>query len=260
MLKNPLALKNDQVKCLALEVAMIDVLLDFLFPQEVCCICRKPGKYNTRRPWCKECQEKMLQMQCSCPTCDKCGKYLENGASLCADCQKTPPGFELARSVGPYNEPYRIAIKVLKFMGRKHLAYCMGDMMAEKVQSEPRFMPIDLIVPVPISSGGLKQRGFNQAELLARQVSKRLKVKMDPRIIYRVKDTPSQVELSREEREKNLQFAFQIEDNRKVYRKNILLVDDVYTTGSTSRECTRVLLEAGAARVCIITWATGKGY
>lgn len=241
---------------------MIDMLLDILFPQEVCCICRKPGKYSSRRPWCHECQDKMLEMQCSCTTCDICGKFLENGEGLCTcnDCRKAPPGFAIARAVGPYEEPYRIATKVLKFMGRKHLAPRMGDMMAGKVQAEPRFMPIDLIVPVPISKGGLKQRGFNQTELLARQISKRLGVKMEPHIICRVKDTPSQVELSREEREKNLLFAFKIEDTKKVYRKNILLVDDVYTTGSTSRECTRVLLEAGASRVCIITWATGKGF
>lgn len=239
---------------------MIDMVLDIMFPQEVCCICRKPGKYSSRKPWCHECQEKMLQMQNSGPTCDICGKYLDNGAVLCTDCQKKRPQFDIARAVGPYDEPYRIATKVLKFMGRKHLAPRMGNMMAKKVQAEPRFMPIDLIVPVPISRGGLKQRGFNQTELLARQMSKRLGIKMDAQVICRVKETPHQVELSREEREKNLLSAFEIEDTKKVYRKNILLVDDVYTTGSTSRECTRVLLEAGASRVCIITWATGKGF
>jgi len=239
---------------------MFDLVLDIMFPQEVCCICRKPGRYGSRHPWCDECQEKMLQMQGSCSTCDICGKYLENGEHLCTDCQKNPPHFAIARAVGPYDEPYRIATKVLKFMGRKHLAPCMGNMMASQVEAEARFMPIDLIVPVPISKGGLKQRGFNQTELLARQISRRLGVKMEPQLIRRVKETPPQVELSREEREKNLLSAFKIEDTKKVYRKSILLVDDVYTTGSTSRECTRVLLEAGASRVCIITWATGKGF
>ncbi len=241
---------------------MIDLVLDVLFPQEVCCICRKPGRYGSRHPWCRECHEKMLQMQCACITCDVCGKYLEHGEGLCtcADCQKTHPYFDIARAVGPYDEPYRITTKVLKFMGKKHLARRMGNMMAKRVQEEPRFMPIDLIVPVPISRGGLKRRGFNQTELLARQISKKMGLRMEPQIIHRVKETPSQVELSREEREKNLLFAFKIEDTKKVYRKNILLVDDVYTTGSTCRECTRVLMEAGASRVCIITWATGKGF
>lgn len=239
---------------------MIDRVLDIVLPQEVCCICRKPGRYGSRQPWCKECQDKMKELQCACSCCEVCGKYLEKGINLCKDCRENPPLFTIARAVGPYDESYRIATKVLKFMGKKYLAPRMGDMMARQIQAEPRFMPIDLIVPVPISRGGLKQRGFNQTELLAKQISKRLNLRMDPYVICRVKDTPPQVELSREEREKNLLFAFEIKDSKKVYRKNILLVDDVYTTGSTCRECTRVLLDAGASRVGIITWATGRGF
>ncbi|MDD4802889.1 MAG: ComF family protein, partial [Syntrophomonas sp.] len=180
--------------------------------------------------------------------------------TLCTDCRNNPPQFEIARAVGPYEEPYRIATKVLKFMGRKHLAPQMGSMMANVIKQEPRFGQIDLIVPVPISQKGLQQRGFNQTELLARQIGKELGIKMDSTVIERVKETPSQTELSREEREKNLLCAFRITDKSNVLNKNILLVDDVYTTGSTGRECTRTLLKAGAARVCIITWATGKGY
>jgi ComF family protein len=135
----------------------------------------------------------------------------------------------------------------------------MGTMMARKVQSEPRFGAIDLVLPVPISQDSLQKRGFNQTELLARQIIKELGVKMDNSVIIRVKETPHQTELSKEEREKNLFSAFEIRDTNKIACKNILLVDDVYTTGSTGRECTRVLLAAGAAQVSIITWATGKG-
>jgi ComF family protein len=185
---------------------------------------------------------------------------LEEGDTLCVDCRNNPPQFDVARAVGPYEEPYRIATKVLKFMGRKHLAPQMGHMMVEIIKQEPRFANIDLIVPVPISRKGLQRRGFNQTDLLARQISKELGVKMDSTVIHRVKETPSQTELSREEREKNLLCAFEVTDKKRVANKNILLVDDVYTTGSTGRECTRTLLGAGAARVCIITWATGKGF
>ncbi|MDD3364548.1 MAG: ComF family protein [Syntrophomonas sp.] len=239
---------------------MFDPLLDILFPQEACCICRKPGKYGCRQPWCQECADKMIELQCSCSICEKCGKYLEEGKTLCTDCRNNPPQFDVARAVGPYEEPYRIATKVLKFMGRKHLAPQMGNMMVKKIEQEPRFGKIDIIVPVPISHKGLQKRGFNQTELLARQISKELGVKMDSTVIHRVKETPSQTELSREEREKNLLCAFEVTDKKKVSNKSVLLVDDVYTTGSTGRECTRTLLGAGAVRVCIITWATGKGF
>jgi len=238
---------------------MVSRLLDILFPQEYCCICRKPGKYGSRQPWCRECMDKLIELQCGCGICQKCGKYLEGGGNLCEDCRQNPPQFDMARAVGPYEEPYRIATKVLKFMGRKHLAPQMGAMMADKIKQEG-YGKLDLIVPVPISKLSRQRRGFNQTELLAKQISKDLGVKMDSGIISRSKETPSQSQLSKEDREKNLHYAFDIKEKKKVANKNILLVDDVYTTGSTGRECTRMLMEAGAARVCIITWATGKGF
>lgn len=239
---------------------MVNLFMDILFPQTCCSICREPGRFGTRQPWCPTCHETMVNMQHSLPVCMKCGKYLERGGKRCLDCQQNPPEFAIARSVGPYEQPYRIAIKVLKFMRRRHLAVRMGDMMADVVIQEPAFMPIDVIVPVPISAGNLKVRGFNQTELLGRQISKIIKVKMDNNILYRIKETPSQRELTRAAREKNLLHAFQVRDSRKIAGKNILLVDDVYTTGSTTKECTRTLLDSGAERVAVITWAIGKGF
>ncbi|HZK43211.1 MAG TPA: ComF family protein [Syntrophomonadaceae bacterium] len=239
---------------------MLDFIADIIFPQNVCCLCRKPGLYSTRNPWCKECYNNMLDMQLYLPICSKCGKYLEEGEGLCADCANNPPQFHVARSVGPYSEPYRIAIKVLKFMGKKKLAVSMGHMMAITVKNEPNFWPLDVIVPVPISKGRLKQRGFNQTELLAKQISKDLRLGVNNKALKRIKETPAQRELNKEEREKNLLCAFVIEDNKDIYKKNVLLVDDIYTTGSTSKECTRTLMRAGANRVSVITWATGQGF
>lgn len=239
---------------------MINFLMDLILPQSQCCLCRQPGKFNTHKPWCSECQGNMEELKNSLHLCEKCGKYLEKTDELCRECTFNPPPFDIARAVGPYQDSYRLAIKVFKFMGRKCLGVKMGHMMAERVKSEPRFQPVDLVIPVPISRGNLQQRGFNQTEVLAEHMAHELHMKMDAHSLVRIKETPSQRELSREEREKNLLFAFAIKDKAKIYRKNILLVDDVYTTGSTSRECARVMLEAGAERVCVITWATGIGF
>jgi competence protein ComFC len=239
---------------------MINSILDLILPQSQCCLCRKPGKFNTGKPWCPECQERLEALQECLPLCGKCGKYLETGGPLCRECRNSPPPYDVARAVGPYQDAYRLAIKIFKFMGRKYLGVRMGHMMAGVVKNEPRFWPIDLVVPVPISKGNLIERGFNQTEVLANSIARELRLKMDADILVRVKETPSQRELSREEREKNLLFAFAIKDKAKIYRKNVLLVDDVFTTGSTSKECTKVLLEGGAARVCVITWATGRGF
>lgn len=115
-----------------------------------------------------------------------------------------------------------------------------------------------MIIPVPSTKASIKQRGFSQTELLAQQISKELKVKMYPHLLIRVKETPSQRECTREERE-NLLQAFDVRKADCIKGKNILLVDDVFTTGSTSRECARTLLDNGANQVNVITWATGKG-
>lgn len=234
--------------------------LEILFPQEYCSICRSPGRYNAKQPWCQECMDQMIELQCSGVNCQRCGKYVQDGSNLCADCRREAPEFELARAVGPYEEQYRIATKVLKFMGKKYLAPQMGSMMAEKIRREPGFGKIDLIIPVPLSANSMQVRGFNQTELLAKQIGKELGIKIACGAIQRVKDTPHQTELTREEREKNLLSAFAVKEGVDLKGKSVLLVDDVYTTGSTARECTRVLLQAGASRVCIITWATGRGF
>ena len=240
---------------------MLNFLVDILFPENVCCVCRTPGRFSSRRPWCLECAQEMQASQTCLPICDVCGKYLETEQKLCQDCRTNPPDFHIARAVGPYDKDgYRIAIKVLKFLGRKYVAGHMGRWMAEVVKNEPRFWPIDLIIPVPASLGSVTQRGFNQTERLARHIARHLKLPMNGNLLLRVKETPAQRELTREEREKNLLCAFKVSDPQRIKGKKILLVDDVYTTGSTARECTRSLLRAGAERVCVITWATGKGF
>lgn len=239
---------------------MQNLFLDIIFPQHCCSICRQPGRFGTKRPWCQQCEDSLQGLKKSAPICDKCGKYIDEFNSLCADCRREDPPFYIARSVGPYNESFRIAIKVLKFLGRRFLAVRMGQMMAETVLNEPRFWPLDIIIPVPASRGHLEQRGFNQTELLACQIAKKIKVKMAADILKRIKETPSQRELSKPEREKNLLCAFEVSNPKRISGRNILLVDDVYTTGSTSKECAKTLLEAGAARVSVITWATGCGF
>lgn len=236
---------------------MFNAVLEFIYPQTRCSICRRPGNYAPHRPWCEHCLRELEELAHSGPICEICGRYIDSG-NLCADCRRQRPEFGLARGVGPYEQAYRIAIKVYKFMGRRKLAWPMGQMMADVITAEPGFWPIDLLVSVPLSRNSMDQRGFNQTELLARQISRRLKAPFRSDIISRVREGSPQRELSREEREQNLKDAFVIANPALVSGKRIVLVDDVYTTGSTARECTRDLLAAGAARVSIITWATSR--
>ncbi len=238
----------------------LHVILDHIFHQDKCSLCRKQGLYSSRRPWCSQCQENMDALSRAYPHCDICGKYLCEGEDICTECRQQAPPFSIARSVGPYEGEYRIAVKVFKFLGRRYLCWKIGGAMADVVKNEPRFWPLDIISPVPISNQSLCDRGFDQTEVLAARIARSLKVVNGKNLLERVKETSHQRELSREDREKNLLNAFRVKDPRKVYNKNVLLVDDVYTTGSTVRECTRVLLEAGASKVAVITWASGRGF
>ncbi|MDO4541045.1 MAG: ComF family protein [Syntrophomonadaceae bacterium] len=236
---------------------MLNAALEFIFPQTKCSICRRSGNYAPHRPWCAHCGHELAELAARGPVCDICGRYIA-APGLCADCHRERPEFGLARAVGPYEQAYRIAVKVYKFMGRRKLAWPMGKMMAEVILAEPGFWPIDVLVAVPISKNSMDQRGFNQTDLLARQISRHLKIPFVRDAITRVREVSPQRELSREEREQNLKNAFEIRNAAQVAGKRIVLVDDVYTTGSTARECTRDLLDAGAERVSIITWATGR--
>lgn len=239
---------------------MLNIILNLLFPQEECYLCRRPGVYNSKNPWCEDCSQKMDELQRKFSYCEHCGKCLANEAQICLECSRQNPSFALARAVGPYEGGFCKAVQVLKFLGRRQLADKMGILMGQKVKAEPLYWPLDVIVPVPISRRHLHRRGFNQSELLASQIAKLLDLPLQTNLLIRTKETPAQSELSREEREKNLLCAFKVKNANQLKNRNILLVDDVYTTGSTCRECTRVLLAAGAQKVCLITWATGVGY
>lgn len=239
---------------------MLDLILDIIFPQNECCLCREPGNFWSRRPWCDKCDEELRRVARESPVCQVCGKFLTVDQAVCSECQEEKPPFFIARAVGPYEGCFRKVVKMFKFLGKRGLAVRMSKMMAEVVLSTPEYGELDVIVPVPATRESLARRGFNQSELLARRLASQLGVRFRGDVLVRLRETPPQRELSKEERERNLKGAFAVQNRDKIKDKRVLLVDDVYTTGSTAKECSRVLLEAGAASVAVVTWASGKGY
>jgi ComF family protein len=170
----------------------------------------------------------------------------------CGICQREPPAFDRAWVAGPYEGPLRRAIHLLKYGCMTPLARPLGERLA--LAAAP-FSGYDAIVPAPLHWRRRWDRGFNQAELLARELSRRVGVPVDRRLL-RTRSTAPQAGLSAAERRLNVRGAFRAAGEQAGIRgKRLIVVDDVMTTGATLAACTRALKRAGAAEVAVLTLA-----
>jgi ComF family protein len=176
----------------------------------------------------------------------KCGEPAPAIEGFCGLCIKGDHVFDFARSALLFTSALREIIHHLKYSDRVSLAKPLGDILKECFERES--FQGNLIIPVPLHPSRQRQRGFNQAELIAA----RLGMPVDTRLLRRRKNTPSQTGLTRNERKRNLASAFEA---RGAARGTVIVVDDVYTTGSTMDEVARTLKRAGASRVEVLTVA-----
>ena len=223
-------------------------ILDIAFPPK-CSICGNLGPEVA----CRACIAAFEAMPGK--VCSRCGSPRE--ASGCSHCRFSPALYlTAARAAGIYGGPLRQAIVRLKYDYRRLLGPPLGRYLAQYLESDPfgrvRF---DLVVPIPLHSRREFEREFNQAVLIACEVSLTLSLPMDERCVQRIKATRPQVGLKAEERAANLRGAFRVVDRSKVQGKTILLIDDVATTLSTGNSCAESLLEAGASQVYLATVA-----
>jgi len=161
----------------------------------------------------------------------------------------------MARALGAYEGSLRVAIHRWKYEGKAHLTLFFAEWMAEGMSRYWEPNSLDLLVPVPLHPQRLRERGFNQALLLVKELSRRTGIPYRKTILQKKKPTIPQVNLSGVEREKGLRGAFHVIGEEELSGKSVLLVDDVYTTGATVNECSKVLLRGGAERVDILTLA-----
>ncbi len=178
------------------------------------------------------------------------------GDGRCVHCRDHQPAFDRAVSFGEYKGALRGLIHLLKYEGVRPVAVPLAEMLAEAI-TDLGLDASPVLVPVPLHKARRHDRGFNQAELIARAASKYFEQKLAiaPEALVRRRETISQVGLSREERIENMRDAFRVADPRAVRGRNVILVDDVMTTGTTLSECARVLKAAGAERVWAVTVA-----
>lgn len=200
--------------------------------------------------------------------CPACGVYTGRDTLWCDDClKKTWDSHQIQRNIHPhlsacytasrYEGSVRNLIIALKYNQKPQLAKALYPILDAFPWWERLIAETDAAVPIPLSAARRKERGYNQTDLLFRDILHDKSIPYDSDCLVRIRNTPKQSLLNKEEREKNLQMAFHINKGKDVKGKRILLVDDIYTTGTTMETAAKELCRAGAANVIGLTVASG---
>lgn len=205
---------------------------------------------------CLECRSKLRYIRE--PRCRKCGKQLHSmEKEFCYDCEKRKHLF--VRGIALYDyQGIKESIYRFKYKGRAEYAEFYGIDIAEKFGEEIRAWNPDALIPVPLHSSKLRKRTYNQAELLAEKIGKELSIPVYGKYVQRTRATRAQKELDDVQRQKNVERAFNIAGN-DVKLKKTVVIDDIYTTGSTIDSVAAALLESGVEEIYFVTLSIGEG-
>lgn len=197
------------------------------------------------------------------PSCKKCGKeVISEQAEYCFDCSRHPHSFERGMALLNYNEAAKASMAAIKYKNRReYLDFYAAALDTRFRKTILRLQPA-ILIPVPVHPSRRRKRGFNQAEELAGRLSLRWNIPVDKNLLIRKKKTAPQRELNPAERLKNLREAFAVDaeyGKTAGIPETVILVDDIYTTGSTVEACTRALKKAGVRRVFVVVICIGVG-
>jgi ComF family protein len=232
----------------------VDALASLVFPAP-CRICEATLDTASRIPICEACRDSLRPI--AGPVCETCGRPFVSvkAGPRCHACRREIYGFDVARSYGPYNDAMVRAILLLKYDGVLPLGRWFAARLAGIVASHPKEFAADVVVPVPLHPARLRERGYNQAELIARPLARRLGLPLRSYLLVRTKPRPEKLKLTRRERWETVRGAYALRERARVDNLRVLLVDDVMTTGATLDACSRALRRAGASRVAALTVA-----
>jgi len=225
--------------------SFLEFILDLFFPK-YCAGCGKEGTF-----FCSECKEKVIVVKS--PTCFECNKLTKRG-EFCLKCRSHWHLKGVIVATYFKEGPIREVIHDFKYEGIFNLKQDLSEFMIKALKE---FLPFKnpILIPVPLHKRKLIRRGFNQAELLAKEIAAHFKFELKSNILERKKDTKSQTELKGRERRANVKDAFLCKNKDEILGKKIILIDDVITTGATLNECARVLKENGAKTVWALVLA-----
>ncbi len=227
--------------------------LGILYPQ-TCYFCGKTCKKEI----CRKCAGEVEFIQE--PRCKKCGKPIRyEEQEFCHDCEEQKIFYEEGRSIWLHKGPVRWSIYHFKYKNKRVFGEYYATEWKRLYGHKLQEWEIDVIIPVPLHATRRRKRGYNQAEVLAQELGKRCKIPVNSHAVARVAKTRAQKTLNHKERRKNLQGAFRV--TRYWEReKNVLLIDDIYTTGSTINSLAKELIEQGAHKVYFLTISIGQGF
>lgn len=227
----------------------INRILNLVYPAR-CPFCQKIADGI-----CPECKPVMRIIRD--PYCFSCGKQLSlETEEYCSDCCTGRHRYRRGRALLQYEGREKEAIHKIKYENKREYLRSLAETMAEVLGNEIQLWDIDVCVPIPMYPAKKRRRGFNQSELLAKELGKQLGIAVDTSILKKTVDTGEQKKLSVKERRENLKDAFEAENCEGL---RILLVDDVYTTGSTMDAAAEILEEAGAEVVYFVCICIGTG-
>jgi ComF family protein len=230
-------------------------LSDLFFPR-TCSFCDSPH-VGVDSCLCETCRDSLRFLTHS--VCHTCGLPVPGVAdaetATCGRCLTQPPRYTMARYGTYYEGPLKDALVRFKYHAALHTGPGLSELLIQAFHRHFDESEFDVIVPVPIHLNKLRQRGFNQALVLAQRLSAETGIPLNRTTLKKMKDTPPQVGLTRRERLTNLKGAFGISKPAVIRDRRVLLVDDVATTGSTIAECSRTIVSEKAARVDVLVLA-----
>lgn len=214
-----------------------------------------------RVPFCAACVT-LLEKQLPNPLCNRCGRPIVSttvsqgpAPPLCHLCRTDAYDFDLVRSFGAYTPSMARAILMLKYSEITPLGKWFARYLAKLVEREKAAFEADVLIPVPLHPSRLRERGYNQAELIARPLARMLGIGFKSYLLVRTRPRPDKLRLTRRERWETVRGAYAMHPRAQVDKLRVLLVDDVLTTGATLDACSRALRGAGAVRVVGLTVA-----
>jgi len=249
----------------ALLGAAAESLFATVFPSD-CRLCNVPLTNISRLPVCESCIRAIQPIDGL--VCGLCGERLTSrhcvsladGIARCGNCEREAPRFAKAVAYGSYEAGLRELIHLLKYEQVRPAANVLGRMLGDVISSLTLLFEdrSPIIVPIPLHASKLRQRGFNQSELIARAALKHralCELRVNVSALERCRATESQTGLTRAQRRENIRGAFHVRRPEQIAGRAVVLVDDVFTTGTTVSECARVLYRAGAATIWVATVA-----